>query len=101
MMPLELSVVYRGREMATNMMFLWLRTKLVRWAEQYQQRRIEQLLEEKRALMELLELNDGKPVTLSPEQREKLSAKRKGIDPKWLREIDALDMETDSPLGRD
>ena len=51
--------------------------------------------------MEPLELNDGKPVTLSPEQREKLSAKRKGIDPKWLREIDALDMETDSPLGRD
>ena len=98
MMPPELSVVYRGREMVTNIMFLWLRTKLVRWAEQYQQRRMEQLLEEKRALMELLELNDGK---LSPEQREKLAAKRKGMDPKWLREIDALDMETDSPLGRD
>ena len=82
-------------------MFLWQRAKPVRWAEQYLQRRIEQLLEEKRALMELLELNDGKPATLSPEQREKLSAKRKGIDPKWLRAIDALDMETDSPLGRD
>ena len=65
-MPLELAVVYRGREMATNIMFLWQRTKPVRWAEQYLQRRIEQLLEEKRALMELLELNDGKPVTLSP-----------------------------------
>ena len=67
MMPPELSVVYRGREMVTNIMFLWLRTKLVRWAEQYQQRRIEQLLEEKRALMELLlELNDGKPPHVVP-----------------------------------
>ncbi len=27
----------------------------------------------------LFDLNDGEPVTLSPEQREKLSAKRKGI----------------------
>ena len=83
-------------------MLRWLRTKLVRWAEQYQRRRIEELLKETRALKaQLLEWNDGEPITLTLKERKLLAEKRKGIDPNVLREIDILDLETDFPLGRD
>ena len=47
---------------------------------------------------QLMELNGGKPIKLSSEQRARLEAKRKRIDPDRLKEIDVLDIEEeDSP----
>ena len=75
-------------------MFQWLKARIVKAVEQHQQRQIEALLEESRALKaQLLEANGGKPIQLSPDQRARLEAKRKGIDPRRLKEIALL------PLG--
>jgi hypothetical protein len=45
-----------------------------------------------------LELNNPKPIRLSAEQRKRLAAMRKKLDPNALRAIDALDLtDSDSP----
>jgi hypothetical protein len=75
-------------------MFRWLKARVVKWVEQYQQRQIEALLAESRSLKaQLLQLNVGKPIQLSPEQRARLAAKRKGIDPERLKELGVLPIE--------
>ena len=80
-------------------MFQWLKARIVKAVEQYQRRQIEALLEESRALKaQLLEANGGKPIQLSPDQRARLEAKRKGIDPQRLKEIAILPLgDEDSP----
>ena len=66
-------------------MFKRLKTWLVDWAERYQQREIEPLHAEScRLKEELMELNGGEPIRLSPEQRRQLAEKAKGIDPEVL-----------------
>ncbi len=73
-------------------MLQWLRSRI----GLYQQRYIEQLLKENRALKkQLLELNNGQPIRLSPEEKKRLAEKRKGIDQNWLKAIEAIDIEDD------
>jgi hypothetical protein len=75
-------------------MFRWLKARVVKWVEQYQQRQIDALLTESRSLKaQLLELNGGKPIQLSPEQRARLAAKRKRIAPERLKELSVLPIE--------
>jgi len=55
-------------------MFKPLKTRLVAWAERYQQREIERLHEECcRLKEEVMKLNGGEPIPLSPEQRRLLA----------------------------
>lgn len=55
-------------------MFKRLKTWLVAWAERYQQREIERLHEECcRLKEEVMKLNGGEPIPLSPEQRRLLA----------------------------
>ena len=83
-------------------MFQWLKTQVAKWAEQYQQHQIDALLKENRSLMEqLLERNGGKPIRLSPNERERLAGKRKGIDPNRLKAIALLDIQDESPDDRE
>jgi len=42
---------------------------------------------------ELLELNDGEPIRLTPAQRQLLAEKAKGIDPETLKRIAVIDFE--------
>ncbi len=75
-------------------MFGWLRARVVKWAEPHQQWQIEALLAESRSLRaQLRELNGGKPIQLSAEQRARLAAKRKGIDPELLKAIGYVPIE--------
>ena len=73
-------------------MLQWLRSRI----GLYQQRYIEQLIKENRALKkQLLELNNGQPISLSPEEKKRLAEKRKGIDPNWQKAIETIDIEDD------
>ena len=72
-------------------MFRWIRTRLEGWAHRVQQKKIERLLEETRRLKaQVLESNGGEPVRLTFEERRRLDAIRKTIDPELLRNIDLL-----------
>ena len=79
-------------------MFKRLKTWLVAWAERYQQQEIERLHEECcRLKEELMELNGGEPIRLSPEQRRRLAEKAKGIDPEVLKQISVFDFRDSNP----
>ncbi len=79
-------------------MFQRLKTWLVAWAERYQQREIERLHEECcRLKEELMKLNGGEPIPLSPEQRRLLAEKAKGIDPEVLKQITVVEFEGFDP----
>jgi hypothetical protein len=79
-------------------MFKRLKRCLVAWAERYQQREIERLHEECcRLKEELMELNGGEPIRLSPEQRRLLAEKAKGIDPEVLKQITVFEFEGFNP----
>jgi hypothetical protein len=72
-------------------MFRWIRTRLEGWAHRVQQKKIERLLEETRRLKtQVLESNGGEPIRLTFEERRRLDAMRKTIDPELLRNIDLL-----------
>jgi hypothetical protein len=72
-------------------MFGWIRTRLQGWAHRVQQKEIERLIEENRRLKaQWLESSGGKPIRLTPEQRRRLDAKRKHVDPEVLKYIDLL-----------
>ncbi len=76
-------------------MFQRRKARFIRWLERYQQRRIEELLEETRSLKaQVLEANGGKPIRLSPSQKKRLAAKRKGIFLERLNDISVLDEES-------
>ena len=78
-------------------MFKWLKARLIKWVEQYQQRQMQELLAKSRALKaQLLELNGGKPIQLSSDERARLAAKRKGINPERLKEIQVLDIDAEA-----
>ncbi len=80
-------------------MFHWLKQRFVAWLERLQQQEIERLHRETlRLKAELMELNDGKPIVLTQEQRRLLREKAKGIDPETLKRIAVLDLE-DPPSG--
>ena len=69
-------------------MLQWLRARI----GLYQQRYIEQLVKENRALKKrLLELNNGQPIRLFPQEKKRLDEKRKGIDPDLLKSIGDID----------
>ena len=71
---------------------------LVAWAEGCQQQEIERLQEEScRLKEELMELNGGEPIRLSPEQRRLLAEKAKGIDLEVLRQITVFESEGFDP----
>ncbi len=75
-------------------MFKRLKPWLVDWDERHQQREIERLHTEScRLKEELMELNDGEPIRLSPEQRRQLAEKAKGIDPEALKQITVFEVE--------
>jgi hypothetical protein len=75
-------------------MFRWLKTRLMQYAHGYQEQRFERLLTENRRLKaQVLALNDGQPITLSPAQKRRLAAKRQGLDPQVLQALDAIDLE--------
>ena len=79
-------------------MFQRLKTWLVAWAERYQQREVERLHEECCCLKEeLMKLNGGAPIPLSPEQRRLLAEKAKGIDPEVLKQITVVEFEGFNP----
>ena len=46
---------------------------------------------------ELLALNGGEPIRLSPEERRLLAEKAKGIDPEVLKQISVFDCEEFDP----
>jgi hypothetical protein len=72
-------------------MFKWFRRRLQEWARRVQQKRIEKLLEETRRLKaQVLESNAGEPIRLTSEERRRLDALRKSIDPDVLKNIDLL-----------
>ena len=75
-------------------MFKRLKAWLLDWAERCQQREIERLHAEScRLKEELMELNGGEPIRLSPEQRRQLAEKAKGIDPEVLKQITVFEVE--------
>ncbi len=79
-------------------MFKRLKRWLVVWAERYQQREIERLHEECcRLKEEVMKLNGGEPIPLSPEQRRLLAEKAKGIDPEVLKQISVFDFQDFNP----
>jgi len=88
-----------AQETTGTFMFKWLTTRVVNWVERWQRRQIDALLAEKRALKaKLLELNGGKPIRLSAEQRKRFAAMQKRLDPNTLKAIEALDLtDSDSP----
>jgi hypothetical protein len=71
--------------------FKWFRTRLQDWASRVQQKEIERLYEEGRRLKaQVLESNGGAPIQLTAEERHRLDAMRKQIDPEVLKKIDLL-----------
>ena len=72
-------------------MFKWFRTRMQEWVSRVQQKKIERLLEEGRRLKaQVLESNGGAPIRLTAEERRRLDAMRKEIDPEILKKIDLL-----------
>ena len=70
-------------------MFKWFRTRLQEWARRVQQKKVERLLEETRRLKaQVLESNAGQPIRLTSQERRRLDALRKSIDPDVLKNID-------------
>ena len=79
-------------------MFKRLKAWLVDWAEGYQQGEIEPLHAEScRLNEELMELNGGEPIPLSPKQRPLLAEKAEGIDPEVLKQISVFDFHDFNP----
>ena len=92
------TIVLAIEETARSIMLQWLKTRVSKWVKQYQQQQKDALLKENRSLKaQFLEQGGGKPIKLSPDQRERLAAKRKGLDSNWLKIIDPLDIEDESP----
>jgi hypothetical protein len=72
-------------------MFKWFRTRFQEWASRVQQKESKRLLEEGRRLKaQVLESNGGAPIQLTAEERRRLDAMRKEIDPEILKKIDLL-----------
>jgi hypothetical protein len=80
------------------MVFKRLKKWLVAWAEGYQQREMERLYEKScRLRAELMDINGGEPIRLSPEQRRLLGEKAKGIDAEVLKQITVFEFEGFNP----
>ena len=72
--------------------------KRVAWAERCQQREIKRLREEGRRLKEeVMKLDGGEPIPLSPEQRRLLEEKAKAIDPEFLKQISVFHSQDFNP----
>ena len=81
-----------------RIVFRRLKRWLVTWAEGYQERERERLYEEScRLRAELMDLNGGEPIRLSPEERRLLAKKAKGIDPEVLKQIPVFEFEGFNP----
>ena len=72
-------------------MFQWMKRMLFGWAEAQQRREIARL--QHKALMQKakLERTTGKPLELTPEDRQRLAEKAARIDPETLRQICVFD----------
>ena len=68
-------------------MFRKLKKKLKEWAEEVQRHEIARLLEENTRLKQEIEQETGRPIQLTPEERNCLSEMSKGIDTETLKEI--------------
>ena len=63
-------------------MFAWLRTRLRAWAQRVQEKQIARLLMENRELKALLrDNNGGRSLRLTADERRRLDALRRKIDP--------------------
>ena len=75
-------------------MLRWFRVKISNWVERATEREIKRLTKEAQALKaEVMALNGGKPIALSPKDREYLRQASKNIDPQRLKEIMILDLD--------
>lgn len=75
-------------------MFKWLKARISKWVDGVYERKLQRLTEESRALKaEVIELNGGKPIVLSAEERASLREASKGIDPERLKQISVFDPE--------
>ena len=83
-------------------MFTWLKSRLAAWVERCQQREIERLRKEGcRLKEEVLKLTGGERISVSAEQRRRLTEKAAGIDPRILKQISVFDSQDLDPLPRD
>ena len=80
-------------------MFKRLRTRLVGWAERYQQREIERIHKEYCRLKEEAKKLNGTelPIPLSQEQRRLLAENAKGIDPEVLKRVSVFGLQDVNP----
>ena len=79
------------RQHNEQVMFGWLKQRLVDWAVRVQQREIDRRHAiAVRLKAEVLKHNGGKPIVLTPEEHERLNELRKNIDPEVLKRIDVL-----------
>ncbi len=82
-------------------MFKRLKKWLVAKVEYYQQQEFERFKKENSRLKEeLMALNGGEPIRLSPEERRLLAQKAKGIDPEIVKQISVFDCEESDPECR-
>jgi len=72
-------------------MFQRLKQRLLGWADAQQRREIARLQHEALMLKAELERTTGKPLELTPEDRQRLAEKAVGIDPETLRQICVFD----------
>jgi hypothetical protein len=87
-------MIIEGPAHERRTVFRWLKTRLMKCANRYQEQRFERLLQENRRLKaQLLELNDGQPITLSPDEKRRLDATRQKLDPQVLQALDAIDLD--------
>ena len=79
-------------------MFKRLKTWLAVWGERYQQRAIKRLHEAGcRLKEEVMKLNGGELIPLSPQQRRLLAEKAKTIDPEVLKQISVCHFQDLNP----
>lgn len=63
------------------------------WAEEIQQSEIERLRQETRQLKERIERETGRPIQLTPEERNRLAELSQGMDLETLKEISVFGPE--------
>ncbi len=68
-------------------MFRKLKKRLKEWAEEVQRRELARLHEQNMKLKAEIERETGRPVQLTPEERNRLAQISKGMDPETLEQI--------------
>jgi hypothetical protein len=74
-------------------MLSWLKRRQVNWAEKVQGPEIDRLLKENKRLKAEIERKTGKPIQLTPAQRQLLAEQGRGVDPEVLKKISVFEQE--------